>query len=885
MGLVSALFLLVGYSFQSATGSAYYSQIFQNQATVAPSPVVLQGGNAGVSTIYENSTSAKVTVGALNWLSGWSKRVKITVNGSDIDATLIDFPVLIRLSNSSSGEDDEDVSFVFDELLSDVNRRKIAVTTSDGTTQCYVEIERWDHAREQAWLWVKAPQVSNTTDTVLYLYYDAGQPDNTAYVGDPSSAPAKHVWDASYGTVHHMEEDPSANITDSTAKDINMTSAGGMTSSSLVEGKIGKGVYFDGADDHYDAYPNQVAVHRFTFEAWIWIGPNNDFWRTIFSVGGGFGDEWRDFALVDRILTVDDGASNSFGTALTAGTWYYVSTTHDGSVNRGYIDGNEQSQNYSESWGSITHNFTISEWGGQYDYFDGILDEIRISNISRSAAWIKASYESGRDELLDFGSEERNTQDSVDNNTSEVGSPSDRGTHSNFTAQRYGPDLIYDTLMEENTATGSIVYENSAQSYSATGRSSHSSSYALQKGSGNERLVVVTVSWEDAQASATVTSLTLGGTAMTKIADVTVGTGYSEYISLWYLLDSDLPSNPGSYTVAVVVSESITREIYMAVAEYSGVKQTAPDDYATHANPASGNTAVTLAAAADGSLVVAGVGEGGTNALMNTNNIDNLQLRLLTSSGSALGHHTDVASGNITVGWNNLSTREGMVGAVWQPSHTNYELDLEVQWTDASYTQACEELCIRMGPTDAEALRVDVWNGSAWINVFSNLAPNTWNNVSVVSYLTSSSFTIRFKADNEVNDRAQDAWNIDVTLLCVWTPFEITHDYVLRVTNTVIDPWQVRLAGYASSGTSRLNHCTINLYNSTGGASSQIVIENGVFTREAGSWFPLESSATVYVVVSIEANGTGTSCIYTYLEALIPNTTTYAQLAITFNIT
>ncbi len=44
-----------------------------------------------------------------------------------------------------------------------------------------------------------------------------------------------------------------------------------------------------------------------------------------------------------------------------------------------------------------------------------------------------------------------NTYDFVDNSMSNVDSSPDKGTHSNFTAQQYGPDLINDTLAEEDT--------------------------------------------------------------------------------------------------------------------------------------------------------------------------------------------------------------------------------------------------------------------------------------------------------------------------------------------------------------------------------------------------------------------------------------------------
>ncbi len=45
--------------------------------------------------------------------------------------------------------------------------------------------------------------------------------------------------------------------------------------------------------------------------------------------------------------------------------------------------------------------------GTSYIYFfNGLIDEIRVSNVARSAAWIKASYNSGNNSLVSYGSEE-----------------------------------------------------------------------------------------------------------------------------------------------------------------------------------------------------------------------------------------------------------------------------------------------------------------------------------------------------------------------------------------------------------------------------------------------------------------------------------------------
>ncbi|GAH44333.1 unnamed protein product, partial [marine sediment metagenome] len=50
---------------------------------------------------------------------------------------------------------------------------------------------------------------------------------------------------------------------------------------------------------------------------------------------------------------------------------------------------------------------------GWIAYFNGIMDEVRISSVKREAEWIKASYETQRDHLLDWGSEEEEEADTV----------------------------------------------------------------------------------------------------------------------------------------------------------------------------------------------------------------------------------------------------------------------------------------------------------------------------------------------------------------------------------------------------------------------------------------------------------------------------------------
>ncbi|MCW4001640.1 MAG: hypothetical protein NWE97_00410 [Candidatus Bathyarchaeota archaeon] len=357
-----------------------------------------------------DSTLLHVWTGASNWLSGWDKRVKITIDHNDIDSDLSNLPVLVHLSNSS-GRNNDDVTFVFDEVGS--NSRKIALTKSDGTTHCYVEIEKWDDASEQAWMWVRVPSVGNTTDTELYLYYDMDHADNTVYVGDTGSTAAQNVWDSGFKGVWHLS-DPSGGvgaIKDSTSNNNAGTDNGSPTFNAT--GLIDSAISFDGFDDYINM-SNSASLQftsSLTIEGWINLqsfGSGSDV-DIVLRKGEGTPNDYQ-LAIHDQklALMIEEGdASGLESTAnLTSTTWYYLAGTWNNSTRRVYLNGSENGS--GSKTGNMTPDTRDIYIGGRSgtDLSTGIIDEVRASNTTRSAAWIKASYESGRDDLLDFGAGE-----------------------------------------------------------------------------------------------------------------------------------------------------------------------------------------------------------------------------------------------------------------------------------------------------------------------------------------------------------------------------------------------------------------------------------------------------------------------------------------------
>ena len=364
------------------------------------------------------------------WLSGWNKRVKLTLDSSQVDAALSDFPVLIHLS-TSSGVGSDDISFIFDELSSDTNRKKIAVTTSDGTTECYVEIERWDHANEQAWLHVKVPSISDTVDTELYLYFDADHSDNTSYVGNTGDTPAQSVWDSNFVGVWHMAQDPNGDVEDvvmdSTSNFNRGTPSGSMTTADLIDSKVGKAIDFDGVDDAVSCLNESnfdFATESFTVEACFRshnLATGN--YEIVSKRDQDANSGWflRADGTAALTMWIYDGAYKNASTGdgvLSQDVWYYAAGLYDASADTINLDLNTTTYGPTSSVGSPTVNNYALNFGrtanGTAEWFDGDIDEVRISNIVRSAAWRKATYYSLWDSLITFGNQEINQEINIE---------------------------------------------------------------------------------------------------------------------------------------------------------------------------------------------------------------------------------------------------------------------------------------------------------------------------------------------------------------------------------------------------------------------------------------------------------------------------------------
>ena len=409
-------------------------------------------GIANFAVLFLNYSAHNVYADT-TWLDGWSYRRELTVDHTLIDADLTDFPVLVKLNSAS-----------FDFTKAQNDGEDVRFTSSDGTTLLKYEIERWDHMAEQAGLWVKLPSVSSASDTDFYLYYGNSTVSDAQ---DPAN-----VWDGSFMMVQHLEETSGAH-NDSTSNKNNSTIVN-VTTQGSAAGKIGGADEFVRASSNYVTIGDSQSINLTTYTLELWFNADDASVATQSLLGRG--EDWTNDK-AQYVIEIDDAqnpdrvqlwyeeaddADHYFPstTSISSGTWYYVAASRDQSTGRVivYLQGNSERDvvDATTPWSGPTPleiGCRRNDGGTpvRQDYFDGIIDEVRISNTPRTAAWIKASYHSEDDSLLAYGGEETFTSTptylNIATNTTRAGYPCE------FQAKWTDPDGL-DTCLFTTNNTG-----------------------------------------------------------------------------------------------------------------------------------------------------------------------------------------------------------------------------------------------------------------------------------------------------------------------------------------------------------------------------------------------------------------------------------------------
>jgi hypothetical protein len=335
------------------------------------------------------------------WDEDWAFRTKLMFDNSGQLEDLVNFVVLVTLDSSNfdylkAKPDGSDIRFI------------------DGTLELKYHIEKWNPSGE-SFIWVKVTSIDGgSSSDFIWMYY-----------GNPTAANTQdqsETYDTNFMGVWHLNEAPGIHY-DSTSNNNDGIPQGGITQD--AQGKIAGADDFDGDSDYIDvsSSPSLSVTNQITIEAWVMpMGidhtdsdlsvvskfDNSDrAYHLGFNDDGGDSDDW-DFRLSSDGTTSDGQihVSNS----VDNNQWQYVTGTWDGADVRLYKNGVQIGS--AVSFSGPIHVSTADVWIGEGTYYgsmDGIIDEVRISNLARSADWIAASYLSMNNNFITFIPEEINT--------------------------------------------------------------------------------------------------------------------------------------------------------------------------------------------------------------------------------------------------------------------------------------------------------------------------------------------------------------------------------------------------------------------------------------------------------------------------------------------
>ncbi|MBU1132862.1 LamG domain-containing protein, partial [Patescibacteria group bacterium] len=212
----------------------------------------------------------------------------------------------------------------------------------------------------------------------------------------------------------HLEERGGNNsyIKDSSGNQLH----GAPTGTDFVVGKIGQGRNFDNTNDYITVAHNALLniTSAITLEAWI--NPTSldsaGSWNRVISKGASTQYALATTTASDYGVVFElhlGGAIQRFYSYMPPqlGVWTHVAGTYNGSRVKIYMNGQMVSNNaYTGGIGTTASALIIGDWSSLTRKFDGIIDEVRISNTARTADQIRQTYEVGRRShpiTIDFG--------------------------------------------------------------------------------------------------------------------------------------------------------------------------------------------------------------------------------------------------------------------------------------------------------------------------------------------------------------------------------------------------------------------------------------------------------------------------------------------------
>lgn len=330
----------------------------------------------------------------------WTFSKKIIINGTTVDGTHLNFPMLINITDAN--------------LLASANNdgTDIVFTDLNNVTKLAHEIDFYDNTSGYLAAWIKIPILTGNDQTIMMYYNDTGSN------GNQNNTNA--VW-TDYEAVWHFST--SGTVKDSTANGNDGIITGATFTTNCI---IGNCLSFDGIND-YVTFPHTDSLSlNYTDPRTI---------QAIHQIENGDGTMrwWEKFDNIDSngtryyLVEATEAYVSQIGTSFDAGfknyfwgadpvsccilgtqTWRHIASTYDGSGQLNipaipdqpydFVINGTQHTDLSTTAGAMegteenTMEFQLGGQGTSASY-GGLMDEVRMTELERSVIWLANEYQ------------------------------------------------------------------------------------------------------------------------------------------------------------------------------------------------------------------------------------------------------------------------------------------------------------------------------------------------------------------------------------------------------------------------------------------------------------------------------------------------------------